>query len=651
MQTSGIGERAKKGRSAPALALLVSFGALGACGDDDSLAMPSSSGGGMQIAGASDDAEGSARGGSTGEAGSGGAASLNTAGTQTEDGAGAHTGGATGGADSENTAGAQMEGGAAATGEEAGGEGGAQGEPPRWLAYVVQGGTEVPLYAVSTLDAEPVEIAPNVSSFSVPEWRPDGAQLLYVEYFCCGLSNGGYTVDVSNDGLGEPVPIHEPLSGGETIRNALYAAGGEALVAEFVDASNSSRWAFRWANAGPGDWQTVTPGETLQGPAGFASKAPDGSAVVLIEMDVSDQGQRVYLVDFETGESPMGVLVHETHSPAASIFEVIWSPDSDSFVLSGYGAPLWVSRDTPTQARPLSASEHFFPYASTVFSSNATAVLFSAANTADEASASQGVFVRSIAEAGPSALTTVLPPPSEHLGFVHLARWLDGERVVFLSDARTDEVNELFLGDRAGSSPTPILDTLPPGEFVNWFEVAGSELVFTTSDPEGSFQNMYLIDPRAGASVEPVAVTSFSGGADAFAVPLGVRPNGLAFTTFEVNPESGAFGGARVSYLALGDARTERADVTDELPVGAAVAFISAWSDDGKFFAYSGDFDADGFTDVSWFELVDGMPEGPMSPVSILEGTGSAVGLFAWQPRRGGCVPHAVTQNTRLPRR
>jgi len=501
----------------------------------------------------------------------------------------------------------------------------------RWLAYAAYGGDPQPLYIVHTSGvAEPVQLAPNLSGFTPPAWRADGRQLLYVEYFCCGASNGAYVVDVDGDTLGAPRLIHPPRGSGETVREAAYSPDGRYLIAQFVGADLVGRWYSRRIDEAVDAWVPFTAGASWNPSQQRPAWSGDGSAALVYEG--SGGQQRVYLLEL-AGSAAAARLVHTTGPDEQDVYRSAFGPGSQDYVFFGGGALMWGQRVGTAPAAPLTSATEFSPYFPAEYSPSGAELLFTAADSADSDSASTSLFVKGLAPGAPAAELLWPPAPLAFARSIFGATWLPSGDVAFIGDAETDDVLEAFTLSRSGAL-TKVSGTLADGATAGSLDVIRGGLLVSVMESDGATQNVRLA--ALGGASQPEALTTFAFESYGYAsVAGGPSPSGDgAFVTSQgYDVDEGTAVGSELFYVSLGGSSVaSRVSVVSPMAAGRYISSPFTWSADGALFAYSGDFDGDEFQDVAVTEMVDGRPGAPRLLGSLLDVIGSSPGAFVWQP-------------------
>lgn len=559
---------------------------------------------------------------------------------------GASPAGGRAGSGGDTSAGGLLVGGEG--GEFPGTGGDSVGPVPRWLAVPVTGGDTRPLVLLrSDGNVEPITIAENISSFSSPAWSSDGARLIYVDYFCCGFSNAAYEVSVAGLAVGEPVPIHAPLTGGETIRYATYAPGSDAILAGFVDSEISLRWSMRRQEEAASEWVHLdVPVRPWDPSALEPAWAPDGTAVLLIGGEPV-LGERLYRVGVTEG---FGQAVEVLAlAPGKRFTGLAWSPDSRLFAaasetgihLGDVGGPamILVSGD-PEEGMELGqagasnqSSSEFGPHFPFEFSEDSRSLIYGA-YSGGPATGTMRLFRIALAEAGAAEdyTKTVLfeAPNGSEARF-----WgpvVSRGRQLFLPAALLSspsaEIYQIDIDSGKKEARAPI----PEGQTYQGFAWVPAGLLYLTAD-SSYVPNRLFFEPHGSSRVTPLEAFQFEEGAvpawSGFLGPQSPEAGGFFFAN-ELDPDSGYPAGARLWHYDGDGELALVSEASEQSP--CAFTDPGAYDGTGEQFALACDLDGDQFGNILVTTKLAGEFGEPVDVGSLFDVYGGTPAEFVWQP-------------------
>jgi hypothetical protein len=457
-----------------------------------------------------------------------------------------------------------------------------------------------------------VLVADNLSDFTLPTFSSDGSRFVYVEYFCCGLSNGAYLVEVQGDTLGAPTLIHEPLASGARVTDAAISPNGEHLLARF-DADGGA-WKTRPVVSAVDAWVPLTAG-TPWGPSAVEPRfSPDGSAAFLVE---GENGvQRAYVVDL-TGPTALATLVFETLNASHPIYDAEWHPDGRGIVFEAGGALHWVPTASPLATQVITGPGEFVPVTALAYSPSGDQLLYVVQDDPDVSLARSIIVSREL-------VGDVLGEPEERYaatgaGKVYRVDWATDDAVLVYGDLIAAGQYDLFLLDGSNTLESIVSD-LPNGATVADYLIVDDGVAVAA---QGLGTNV-LFRPYEGTTTSLTNYTDETGFAQLFAR----LPDGSAFacTRSSFSPQ---FETVDFTLTQFGPAAV---DVVGPLPQTAYLSNSGlTWSSDGRRVAFSGDRDADGLSEVIHAELV-GSVLSEIETAIVFDDGDSYPGNFVWQP-------------------
>jgi Tol biopolymer transport system component len=522
---------------------------------------------------------------------------------------------------------------------------GEQGPEPRWLAFQVSGGNESPLVlARSDGSVDAITVFDNISGFSGPSWSADGESLVFVEYFCCGFSNGAYAIEVGAKVVGSPTLIHEPLGDGSTIRYAAYSPNGQHILGRFVDSNYLARYALRRRDAEPSEWTFVTEAAAWGASDPEPAWSPDGRSVLLAQGQ-SQTGVSLYRVDMKADKLASIELLHLPPGGNEELQELKWSKDSTTFVVSGSHSLRLGRRDdddlvliSEGEANSVSSGEggsagevevpEYGPHFPLEFSPDSERLLYGSHDDAYGGSMRLwGIELGSAA--GPDKRLLLEPTLGQSLA-LGSAGW-DGSSDVFVSADREGRSRYDVLHIDWDSKEVEPRARIPEGETSLGFAWLRDGVIYHTQDSDYVPNHLYFVGhqdtPEDASLLFEFADDVTPGWANFLGVPTAQA--GGFFTAYEFDEATGQQSRARLWHFTP--------EGTLELVMGPLEG-SGAFADPGVFdareeqFAFTYDYEGDYFYEVGVTRKVNGKFTEPVVAAELLDIYSSTPFRLVWQP-------------------